>query len=63
MAPTFLANDAAVLKAADVFPSWRAEAIGALNASTLPLVERRQRIAWMVCDKVGMAESFGSGTD
>jgi len=59
----FLANDAAALKAADVFPPWRAEAIGALNASALPLVERRQRIAWMFRDKAGMAESFGSDAD
>ena len=59
----FLANDAAALKAADVFPSWRAEALAALNASPLPLAEKRQRIAWMFRDKAGLAESFGSNTD
>lgn len=56
----FLANDATALKALDVFPAWRAEGFAALTASTLPLDERRRRIAWMFRDKAGMAASFGS---
>ena len=56
----FLTNDAAALKALDVFPAWRAESLAALTASTLPLDERRRRIAWMFRDKAGMAASFGS---
>ncbi len=62
----FLALDASTLKAvADerVLPAWRAVALQALTASTMPVDQKRRRTAWMFRDKPGMAQSFGGGAD
>lgn len=58
----FLAGDFAALRAgelADAMPAWRRQALAALTASTLPLDQRRQRIAWLFRDAAAMTESFG----
>lgn len=58
----FLAGDVGALRSADLAdpaPAWRVQALAALTDSTLPLDQRRRRIAWMFRDKLGMAASFG----
>ena len=61
----FQAGDLAALRTPDLsepMPEWRQAGLAALTASTLPLDQKRQRVAWMFRDKAGMAASFGPGT-
>ena len=61
----FQAGDLAALRSPDLsepMPEWRRAGLAALTASTLPLDQKRQRIAWMFRDKAGMAASFGQSS-
>ncbi len=58
----FQAGDFTALRSPDLsapLPEWRQAGLVALTASSLPLDQKRQRIAWMFRDKAGMAASFG----
>ncbi len=61
----FQAGDLAALRTPELsepMPEWRRAGLAALTASTLPLDQKRQRVAWMFRDKAGMAASFGQSS-
>lgn len=48
------------MKAAGVFPHWVTDALSAVSASSLPLAEKRRRVAWLFRDRALLRAALAS---